>query len=137
MLEHGAVPVYVAGRLGPVDPSAGPVLQADVTMELQPPVLFDALVLPAGQAAVAALVKDEQAIDFVKNIYRHCKPILALDGASALLDAAHVPPLLPDGSGDPGVLVVSGQDHATVVDAFLQAVGRHRHFEREAAIKPA
>ncbi len=136
MLEHGAVPVYVAGRLGPVEPAAGSTLQADATMELQPPVLFDALVLPAGQAAVAALLEDEMAIDFVKNIYRHCKPILALDGASALLEAAHVPPMLPDGSGDPGVLVVSGQDHATVVDAFVQAVGRHRHFEREAAIKP-
>jgi hypothetical protein len=45
--------------------------------------------------------------------------------------------MLPDGNGDPGVLVVSDQDHATVVDAFVRAIGRHRHFEREAAIRPA
>jgi catalase len=92
-------------------------------------------VLPAGQAGIDALLEDERAIDFVKDMYRHCKPILALDGASVLLEAAHVPPMLPDGNGDPGVLVVSGQDHATVVEAFVRAIGRHRHFERQAAIE--
>ena len=102
-----------------------------MTMEIAPPVVFDAVVLPGGAPAIDTMLKSAQAMDFVRNQYRHCKPILALDGASALLQAAGVPQQLPDGDGDPGVLVVSGQDDATVATAFVKAIARHRHFERQ------
>jgi catalase len=71
-------------------------------------------------------------MDFIKNQYRHCKPILALEGASVLLEAAGIPRQLPNGGGaDPGMLVVNGQDTATIVQAFVKAIARHRHFERQ------
>ena len=45
-----------------------------------------------------------QAVEFIQAQYRHCKPILALGTATALLEAAGVKAALPDGSADPGVI---------------------------------
>ena len=128
LTEQGAVAKYVAPRLGPVQ---GGGIEADATLETAPPVLFDAVVLPSGKAAIDALLKNGQAMDFIKDQYRHCKPILALEGASALLEAAGIPRQLPKGGADPGLLVVTNQDNATVAKAFVTAIARHRHFERQ------
>ncbi|MGH6610285.1 MAG: catalase, partial [Burkholderiaceae bacterium] len=111
--------------------SANKTIEVEVSMEAEASVLFDALVLPSGKSAIDALLKSGHAMDFVKDQYRHCKAILALEGASAMLESAGIPPNLPDGSGDPGLLVVSGQDNDTVADAFVKAIARHRHYERQ------
>jgi catalase len=68
---------------------------------------------------------------FQSTQYRHCKTILAQAGSSTVLEAAGVPPLLPEGKADPGVLVVCDQDQGTVAEAFILAIARHRHFERQ------
>jgi catalase len=70
-------------------------------------------------------------MEFLRTQYRHCKTILAQAGSSTVLEAAGIPPLLPDGKGDPGVLVVSDQDRDTVAKVFIRAIARHRHFERQ------
>ena len=89
------------------------------------------MVLPGGPAAADPLRNSGQAMEFLRTQYRHCKAILALEGSSSLLEAAGIPPMLPDGNGDPGVLVVGGQDETTVAEAFIRAIARHRHFERQ------
>jgi catalase len=127
----GATPVIVGHRLGPVKTNDGDAIEPEVTFETAPAVLFDAMVLPGGLAVADALISSGLALEFVRTQYRHCKAILALSGSSAVLEAAGIPPLLPDGTGDPGVLVVSSQDRATVAEAFIRAVARHRHFERQ------
>ena len=93
--------------------------------------VFDALVLPSGKAAIETLGNSGHAMEFLKLQYRHCKPILALEGASALLEGAGISPKLPDGSADPGLLIVESGDDAAVADAFVKAIARHRHFERQ------
>jgi len=130
LTAQGAVANYVGHRLGAVQSSSGPI-EVEVTMETAPAVVFDAVVLPSGKNAIEALAKSGQAMEFIKLQYRHCKPILALKGASTLLAGAGIAPRLPDGSADPGMLVVDGQDDATVTDAFVRAIARHRHFERQ------
>ena len=99
-------------------------------MEAAPPVLFDALVLPDG-AAVDALSGLGHAVEFVKDQYRHCKPILALGRASELLDRAGVPSSLPTGQADPGLLRFQPNDVESAIQALVQALTKHRHFERE------
>jgi catalase len=93
--------------------------------------LFDALALPGGKSAAVELGKLGHALEFIKDQYRHAKPILALGAATALLENAGVPAVLPSGKEDPGLLL---REHETASDAlpdFIQAVGRHRHHERE------
>ena len=60
--------------------------------------------LPDGAAAVEALGDVGQALEFVKDQYRHCKPILALGAGAELLAKAGIPPTLPSGEPDPGLL---------------------------------
>ena len=95
-------------------------------METAPAVLWDGVVVPGGDRGLAAL---GQAVDFVKDQYRHCKTILVLGGAkSALVERAMLPKTLPDGSDDPGLVMARSGD---VAAAFIAALARHRHFERE------
>lgn len=78
LTEAGAVPRFVGPRLGTFSPASGDTIEADASMENAPPVLFDALVLPDGEAGVRALGAYGQTREFVINQYRHGKTILAL-----------------------------------------------------------
>jgi catalase len=125
LVAAGAVPRFVGARLGRVRPVAGEALHVEVTMETAPSVLWDGVVIPDGDGGLAGL---GQAVDFVKDQYRHCKTILALGGASSLIERAMLPKTLPHGSDDPGLLMARSGDAA---GAFIAALARHRHFERE------
>jgi catalase len=94
-------------------------------------VLWDAVVLPDGQAAVATLSRTGQAVEFVKDQYRHCKPMLVLGAAGSLLEAARIPAKLPSGADDPALLKFKDSGGTAALEAFAQAIVRHRCFERE------
>ncbi len=125
---HGAVPRYVGAKLGTVQSVDGEGIDVEVTLETAPSVTFDAMVLPDGEAAAAALAAVGQALEFIKDQYRHCKPILALGSGERLLEAATIPKQLADGGADPGILLSGGARDAA--PAFVAAIARHRHFER-------
>ncbi|NOT44232.1 MAG: catalase [Acidobacteria bacterium] len=125
----GAVPRFVASRLGAVQPSEGDAIEVDVSVEAAPAVLYDAVVLPDGTEAIAALRADGQVLEFIKDQYRHCKPLLAAGASHELLTACGIEWLLPDGQPDPGVIVA--EDAGAATDAFIAAIARHRHFARE------
>jgi catalase len=127
----GAVTVVVAPRLGAIETSDGAELKATASFENSPPVLFDAVVLPDGEAGVGSLLRHAQAVDFVAQQYRHGKTLLALGAAKALLEAAGVQPLLPSGEADPGVLLADGRGSASTHVGFITAIGMHRHPARE------
>ncbi|MBC7954291.1 MAG: catalase, partial [Cytophagales bacterium] len=129
LLKAGAVPTRVGPRLGSYKAADGSAVMATGSLENSPPVLFDAVVLPDGEAGVAMLARHGQAVEFVTNQYRHCKTILALGASKALLDKAGVSAKLPSGETDTGVLVGKGTPLMTA--AFIEAVARHRHPARE------
>jgi catalase len=131
LAEQGAVPRYVGARLGTVQTEKGGALDVEVTLETAPSVLFDAVAVVGGKAAVTSLGNLGHVLEFIKDQYRHAKPLLALGPAAALLENAGVAANLPSGKPDPGVL--SGR-HGTAAKAlpdFIQAIARHRHHERE------
>jgi catalase len=127
----GASPRYVGQSLGAITSASGELVEVDVTIEAAPSVLFDAVVLPDGADASQTLSSDGQALEFVKDAFRHCKPILALGAASTLLEVAGIPETLPDGGLDPGLLRVPGAEAKSATTRFAAAIERHRHFERE------
>jgi catalase len=127
----GASPRYVGQSLGGITSASGELVEVDVTIEAAPSVLFDAVILPDGADASQTLSSDGQALEFVKDAFRHCKPILALGAASTLLEVAGIPETLPDGSADPGLLRVPGAEAKSATTRFAAAIERHRHFERE------
>jgi catalase len=95
-------------------------------------VLFDAVVLPDGEAGVALLASLGQAREFVMNQYRHGKTILAIGASETLLGMADISATLASGEPDPGVIVGHGGPRIDgELREFIAAVGRHRHPSRE------
>ena len=74
----------VGPRIGRMPTADGDTLDADASLENEPGFLFDALVLPDGAEAVAALAQDGHTMEFIKDQFRHCKTILRL-GASRVV----------------------------------------------------
>lgn len=131
LLAAGAVPRLVGLRIGPVSGADGGTLEADASMENSPGVLFDAVVLPDGSKGVKDLLADAHTLEFVKDQYRHCKSILALGASGAILERCGISGRLPSGEPDPGLIVAAGGKAAGALKLFIDAVGRHRHPERD------
>lgn len=127
--REGAVPRFVSTTLGSVQPAAGDAIEVDVSLAAAPAVLYDAVVLPDGAGAITALRADGRTLEFIKNQYRHCKPILALGASAQLLEACGIETALPTGQPDPGLITTSDANAAG--DEFIAAVAKHRHFARE------
>ncbi|HKY01696.1 MAG TPA: catalase [Burkholderiales bacterium] len=131
LLDAGAVPRYIGVRLGKVTTTSGEVLHVEVSLEAAPSVLFDALVLPDGEAGVETLLGVGNTLEYAKDQYRHCKPILALGAGSEILDAANIDPILPNGDPDPGLVLWTGDGDGDPTSLFMEAIAKHRHFQRE------
>jgi catalase len=131
LAHHGAVPRYVGVRLGTVNGESGEAIEVDATFETTPSVLFDAVVIPGGKPAMKALANAGQALEFIKDQYRHAKPILVLGAGRALLEGAGVPAALPSGAPDPGVLVDDDGSARKALPEFVKAIASHRHYLRE------
>jgi catalase len=131
LASAGAVPRFVGVKLGRVSPVDGEPLDVEISMETAPSVVWDGVVVPGGDAAARALAARGHAIEFLKDQYRHCKPMLLIGDAAALLAKAGIPAALPDGAPDPGLLLAADGQAAAAVAAFAEALARHRHFERE------
>jgi catalase len=129
LLAEGAVPRFIGPRLGTIRGGNGADLEVEISLETAPSVVFDALALPDGEATAQELAKVGHALEFVKDTYRHCKPILAVGTAKRLLEAANLPPALPNGKPDPGLLVADSAEQGVL--QFIEAIAKHRHWERQ------
>jgi catalase len=124
---QGAVVRFVGPRIGPLATSDGDQIDADASLENQPAVLFDGVVIPDGAEAIDSLSTDGLAREFIQDQYRHCKTILALGDAAKLLNESGI----NVGAGtDPGLIVADG-DAKGATEQFIKALAKHRHYERE------
>jgi catalase len=124
---QGAVVRFVGPRIGPISTSDGNDIDADASLENQPAVLFDGVVVPDGDEAANMLAANGLAREFIQDQYRHCKTILALGEAAKLLSQSGID---LDAEPKPG-LIVSAGDAKDPTQQFIQALAKHRHFERE------
>jgi len=70
-------------------------------------------------------------VEFLKDQYRHCKPILLMGAAADLLDKGGIPDALPSGEPDSGLLRFGSDEMGTALPTFIDALAKHRHFARE------
>ena len=127
LVDQGAVGRLVGLRIGPMKTASGAVITADFSMENEPGFLFDALALPDGEKAVAALAADAHTMDFIKDQFRHCKTILALGASTTLLEKAGI----PRNGADAGLVLAKASGAQAAIQAFIAGMVKHRHFERE------
>ncbi|SFE98124.1 catalase [Nitrosomonas sp. Nm166] len=132
LLAEGVVARFVGIRLGSVQGTDGDKIEIDATFEAMPAVLFDALAVPGWRGDTYNLLNVELVDEFIKQQYRHCKPILALGVGKTLIESAGVKLKLPSGELDPGVLAFSdSENNDDILSQFKEAIAVHRHFERE------
>jgi catalase len=145
--RSGAAGKIVAPRLGVLEGEDGDELLIDFSLLTGSSVLFDAVYVPGGAGSVAALAEDRDAIEFVTEAYRHCKPIAATSEGTDLLRACRGvlgPEYGGNGGGDgdsnrdgdgvgasaEGVIVSSEPASPALIQRFLDAIAEHRFWNR-------
>ena len=126
LFDAGAIGRLVGPRIGPFTTKGGDVLDADASLENEPGVLFDALVVPGGRESTAMLATDGRLLEHVKDQYRHCKTLMFIGEARTIAEACGIDP----GAEDPGLLLVARWS-PRAPSTFIKSLARHRHFERE------
>ena len=128
-LAHaGAVVHFVGPRIGKFVTVDGAEIEANKSMENSPSVLFDALVLPDGDKAIATLARDGHTMEYVKDQFRHCKAILALGASRKLLEMAGILDFVGKGTG---ILLAEPTKASSAASAFIAAIAAHRHPARD------
>jgi catalase len=136
LTARGAVVEALAPHAGAVRAEGGEDYAVDRALPTVASVLYDAVVVPGGAANAQWITGEEKALRFVRNAYRHGKPVAAL-GAGVGMLASLEPGVrtADDGSGtvsEHGVVTntATGTAGAEFVEEFVRAVAAHRHRAR-------
>ncbi|MFZ5459276.1 catalase HPII [Stutzerimonas stutzeri] len=124
LAEQGALAKIIGPSPAPVKTADGKMLPVDAAMDGMPSVMFDAVFVPGGADAAAAMAKSGEAKHYLLEAYKHLKPIVVLGAARPLLASLNL-------TADNGLL--EGDDVDAVFGNFAQALGQHRVWAREAA----
>ncbi len=128
----GAMPKIIAPRGGTLSSAKGKELAVDFSLLTTSSVLFDAVYVPGGEASVAALQREADAVHFLNEAYKHCKAIAATGEGVTLLRASYAASELQEGSAaGSGVVVSTATNVRQVADDFIAAIAEHRHWSRE------
>jgi catalase len=138
LLTAGAMACTVAPRLGVLTGANGEIAKADFSFLTGSSVLFDAVYVPGGEASVTSLKAEPEAANFLREAYKHCKPIAASDAGVELLENAGLAkgPTRSESAKEtltdklPGILSRAGRDRKFAAD-FIEAIAQHRFWERE------
>ncbi|MET0298102.1 MAG: catalase, partial [Flavitalea sp.] len=95
---EGAVVELVSTHLGKIKGGTGDPVNADRSLLTTPSVVYDAVYVAGGKASVETLMDDPDAIHFLNQAFRHCKPIAAHTSAKSLLDKTYFADKLPSKS---------------------------------------
>jgi catalase len=130
LLDAGAVTKVVAAHLGTIASSSGQQVPVDHTFQAMPSAMFDAVLVPAGAASAQALQKDGQALHFILDAYRHCKPMCLIGESVEILRSAGI--AQAEGSAAAGLVIGTNEPTTRLQMAqdFIAAIGRHRHWSR-------
>ena len=126
----------VAPHLGHIGTARGRTLAVDFTFSNTSSVMFDAILLPGGEACADELCRLGSAVHFALEAYKHCKPICAINEGVRLLsslgfsvseqkDTALTVPT-------PGVVIADSQKaiEGQISQEFISAMLQHRHWDR-------
>jgi catalase len=134
--DAGAQSAIIATHLGTLKGQDGQGILINWTFQSTSSALFDAVYVAGGAGSVAKLKQDADAVRFVNEAYRHCKPIAASAEGEELLQAAAYPGAT-DIIGAEGVVVGKADKADQLAAQFLQAIAKHRFWGRELKAMPA
>jgi catalase len=134
LVGGGAIVELVAPKLSPLRSQEGDEELPVKTFLTAASVLYDAVYVPGGEKSVTTLRLLADALEFIRDAYRHCKAVAFSGDGSQLLAAAGLNVLAtaqPLGS-DPGVILSEKSDMKKFSQRFIAAIAAHRNWAREA-----
>jgi catalase len=135
--KAGAVPELVSSALGPVVQGAP---EATKTIFSTSSVLWDSVYVPGGQASIDALRARGDVVPFIKEAFRHAKPIGGTAEGADFVEsvvAEDLGPKAAKGNGAlPGVVLARGGQIGAFPAELVKALGQHRFWERSALVPP-
>ena len=139
LLRAGALVEVVSKKLGTVAGAndSGGAVTVDKTFQTSGgSVMYDAVLVPGGAKSAQALASQGDAIHFINEAFKHCKPIGALEDGASVLGASQIKAgsteMKAKVASDRGVITSRGGDGKSFAKAFIEAMGQHRFWEREA-----
>nr|MDQ3047636.1 DJ-1/PfpI family protein [Bacteroidota bacterium] len=124
----GAMVKLIAPKMGFIKGSKGEQLKVDETFLTASSVVYDAVFIPDGVKSIDLLMTEADALHFINEAYKHCKPIAVEGEGSELLKATYID-LEEKDKG-----IVLGKSDG-LQKAFVRAISQHRFWERESARK--
>lgn len=141
--ERGAIPELLAPTDGTVTDAEGNQVTVDRALNTVASVLYDAVAVPCGPDSVRTLSADGYAVHFVREAYKHVKPVAAFGTGADMLRSIGIGGRMAEDTAttvDKGV-VTSTAARADLTDDFVAAfatdIGRHRAWERQTDSVPA
>jgi catalase len=134
----GAQGQVVAKFGGKIVSSGGQEVEIDKTFLTAASVMFDAVYIPGGKQSVESLTDEGDAIHFVNEAFRHCKPIGASGEGVRLIQQSNLDGLRLADDGNKGAnepvqdrgVVTAGNASSAFIQQFFDAIAKHRHWNR-------
>jgi catalase len=127
--SEGGVVHVIAPRQGVIKAENGEDLSAARSFLTDASVFYDAVYIAGGTNSVATLEAEADAVHFVNEAWKHCKPIAAHTDAKQLLQATYFFRKIEQ---DNGILIGNSE---AISEAFPKAIAQHRFWEREKPLK--
>ncbi|WP_195155561.1 catalase [Candidatus Protochlamydia phocaeensis] len=131
--DEGATVKVIANRIGMLKAEDGQDFEIEQSYAITSSVLFDAVFVAGGKE----IANQGDAIHFVNEAYRHCKPIGAIGEGVKLLQASSIKAIKFAGQGEGvsselGIITAGkGIDIQSFFDQFKEALAKLRFWERE------
>jgi catalase len=144
LMQQGAQAEVISQFLGTIKGANGSEVMVDKNYVTTASIMYDAVFVPGGQQSINTLKQHGDALFFLNEAFKHCKPIGATSEGIELLKTANLPGIaLADQSArkeavaDKGVVTqwlgsskTNGQNSDAFIAQFIQAIGQHRHWMR-------
>ena len=110
----------------------GKEMKVDHALRTTASVLWDAVYVPGGEKSSAALADEPDAIEFVNEAFRHCK---AIAGSGAGAEFLKTETYVRKAGDDDSAIILSESNSKDAAQKFIDAIARHRNWDREKARK--
>jgi len=135
LADAGAYGKIIAPSGGKITSQDGSHIVVDHRFLTTSSVMFDAVYIPGGKENIDILIRDVDAIHFIREAYRHCKTIAASSEGCEIVDAT----CKSQGSvgvSEASVGILLGRDipFDQLAKDFIAAIAKHRHWQREGTL---
>lgn len=136
--DQKAIVDLIAPRQGFVTAANSEIVPVQHSFLTMDSVMYDAVYVPGGANSVATLEADADAVHFLNQAFRHCKPIAADVSAIQVFEATYFFRKLPEKFDEKIALrdgIVINNRPKSLADLFVKAISQHRFWEREKSRK--